>query len=120
MAKVLVVDDEFGIAEVLAAILEDEGHEVTIAVNGRAALERAAQNKPHLVITDFMMPIMDGPALLRAVSADPELADVPVVVMSSLPEASIAERASGYAAFMRKPFLVDDVVTLVERLLPGG
>jgi CheY-like chemotaxis protein len=119
VAKVLVVDDEFGIAEVLAAFLEDEGHEVAIAVNGRMALEQAAADRPGLVITDFMMPVMDGAALLHAVRADPALARVPVVVMSSLPEESFAERASGYTVFVRKPFRMDDVVTLINELLQG-
>ena len=85
MAVVLVVDDEFGIVKLLEEVLTDEGHRVVIATNGQQALERAAKEKPSLVVTDFMMPVMDGAALVKAMRADPQLADVPVVIMSSMP-----------------------------------
>lgn len=116
MAVVLVVDDEFGIVKLLEEVLTDEGHRVLIATNGRQALERAAKEKPALVVTDFMMPVMDGAALMTAMRADPQLADVPVVIMSSIPEATLAERALGYAAFVRKPFNIFAVVDLVAKL----
>lgn len=116
MAVVLVVDDEFGIAEVLQAILEDEGHRVLTAINGRAALERIAEQKPDIVLSDYMMPVMDGAALLATLSAEPMLSGIPVVLMSSLQEAAIAERCSGYAAFIRKPFRIDDVLDVLDSL----
>ena len=116
MAVVLVVDDEFGIVKLLEEVLTDEGHRVLIATSGRQALERAAQEKPSLVVTDFMMPVMDGAALVEAMRADPQLADVPVVIMSSIPEATVAERWPRYAAFVRKPFKIFAVVDLVADL----
>lgn len=116
MAVVLVVDDEFGIAEVLQAILEDEGHRVLTAINGRAALERIAEQKPDIVLSDYMMPVMDGAALLATLSAEPMLSGIPVVLMSSLQEAAVAERCSGYAAFIRKPFRIDDVLDVLDSL----
>lgn len=116
MAVVLIVDDEFGIVKLLEEVLTDEGHRVVIATNGRQALERAGREKPALVVTDFMMPVMDGAALVTAMRGDPQLADVPVVIMSSIPEATVAERAPGYAAFVRKPFNVFAVVDLVAKL----
>lgn len=116
MAVVLVVDDEFGIAEVLQAILEDEGHRVLTAINGRAALERIAEQKPDIVLSDYMMPVMDGAALLANLSAEPMLSGIPVVLMSSLQEAAVAERCSGYAAFIRKPFRIDDVLDVLDSL----
>ena len=75
-----------------------------------------SEEKPSLVITDFMMPVMDGAALVKAMRADPQLADVPVVIMSSMPEAAVAERSPGYAAFVRKPFNIFAVVDLVAVL----
>ena len=60
MAVILVVDDEIGIANLLADVLSDEGHRVLVAVNGRDALKRAEEERPDLVITDYMMPVMDG------------------------------------------------------------
>jgi CheY-like chemotaxis protein len=116
MAVVLVVDDEFGIVKLLEEVLTDEGHRVVIATNGQQALERAGKEKPNLVITDFMMPVMDGAALVKAMRADQQLVDVPVIVMSSIPEATVAERSPGYAAFVRKPFNIFAVVDLVAKL----
>lgn len=118
MALVLVVDDEFGIAEILQAVLEDEGHHVQTAINGSVALERMAQQRPDLVITDYMMPVMDGVALLGRMAAEPRLDAIPVVLMSSLPEANVRAAADGRGtAFIRKPFRINEVVTLVARLL---
>jgi CheY-like chemotaxis protein len=117
VASVLVVDDEFGVAEVLQAILEDEGHRVMTAIHGRAALERMAEERPDLVLTDYMMPVMDGAALVAAMKRDPKLAEIPVVLMSSLPEASVAEKCDGHVGFMRKPFRVADVLDLLDSVL---
>ncbi|VWX48322.1 response regulator [Novosphingobium sp. 9U] len=119
MAVVLIVDDEFGIADVLSAMLEDEGHRVLSAINGRAALERMAEELPDLVISDYMMPVMDGAALLARMAAEPRLANVPVALMSSMSEDTIAEHCRGYVAFMRKPFRMNDVFALVSRILPS-
>ncbi len=112
-----MVDDEFGIAELIDAVLTDEGHRVLIAMNGRQGLEVLAAEHPGLVFLDFMMPVMDGAGMLRGMAANPALDGVPVVLMSSVPEATVAERCSGYAAFMRKPFRIAEVVAMTERLL---
>ena len=82
MAVVLVVDDEFGIVKLLEEALTDEGHRVLIATNGQQALERAAEEKPALVVAEFMMPITDGAALVKARAADAKLADVRVLIKS--------------------------------------
>jgi CheY-like chemotaxis protein len=119
MALILVVDDEFGIASLLKDVLEDEGHRVVMASNGKQALEKAAAERPALVLTDFMMPIMDGAGLLKALAANPEFRTIPVAVMSSLPEAAVAERCSGYAIFLRKPFKIYDAVERIISLIGG-
>lgn len=119
MATVLIVDDEFGIAELLDAVLSDDGHTVVTAANGRQGLARVAAARPDLIFLDFMMPVMDGPAMLAALVDDPETSGIPVVLMSSMPEATVRERASGHAAFLRKPFRIRQVHDLVAALLPG-
>jgi CheY-like chemotaxis protein len=75
-----------------------------------------ARERANLVFVDFMMPGMSGAEMLASMTADPIQRGIPVVVMSSLPEATIAERCAGYAAFMSKPFRITQVVTLAERL----
>ena len=117
MATILVVDDEFGIGELLEALLEDDGHRVLTAMNGRHAMERMAEAKPDLVISDLMMPVMDGGALLRAMRDNPELERVPFALMCALPEPTIIDRISGYDAFLRKPFKLAEISTLVKGLL---
>ena len=114
---VLVVDDEFGIAELIDAVLTDEGHRVLTAINGRQGLAMMAKERPDLVFLDYMMPVMAGAEVLSAMAGDPSVAKVPVVLMSSMPEATVAERCSGYTAFMRKPFKIAQVVTLTVKLL---
>ena len=116
MAVVLVVDDEFGIVKLLEEVLTDEGHRVLVAANGQQALGVAARERPSLVLTDFMMPVMDGAALVKAMAADAALAAIPVVMMSSIPEATVARSCSGYVAFVRKPFNIFAVVDLVAGL----
>ena len=99
MTTVLVVDDEPLIAMALEAMLEDAGYRVVTAANGRQGLERLAEApRPEIVLLDMMMPVMNGPAMLTAMAADPDLAGIPVIVLSSLPEAAVRARAQGVAA----------------------
>jgi CheY-like chemotaxis protein len=121
MATILVVDDEPLIAMALEAVLEDAGHRVATAANGRQGLERLAQApRPDLVLLDMMMPVMSGPAMLAAMAADPGLDGVPVIVLSSLPEEAVRERAKGVAAVLRKPYTAAAVLDAITRALGGA
>jgi CheY-like chemotaxis protein len=113
---VLVVDDEFGTVEVLVAALEDAGYRVLTAANGRRALERIEENKPDLVVSDFMMPLMDGAALVQAMHSNPEYRDIPVIMMSAAPEAALRKHLDGYAAFLRKPFRLQALLELISAI----
>ena len=115
MKTVLVVDDEWAIAEVLESLLGDEGYRVIVANNGRQALDRLAEWPPDLIMVDFMMPIMDGPAMLGALKSSPDTAQIPVVLMSSLPEETVTERCTGYAVFLRKPFRIASVLQAIAK-----
>ncbi len=119
MATILVVDDEFGIGELLEALLQDDGHRVLTAMNGRHALERMAEARPDLIISDLMMPVMDGAALLKAVREHAEYKETPFMLMCALPEASISDRVQGYDAFLRKPFKLAEMSGVVGELLKG-
>lgn len=118
MRTVLVVDDEFGVAEVLEAVLQDEGYRVATAINGRQGLDRALEWTPDLILLDLMMPIMGGAATLEALQANPALSRIPVVLMSSLDEEAVRETCRGYRAFLRKPFRMAEVLSLLDRLAP--
>jgi CheY-like chemotaxis protein len=119
MAKILVVDDEFGIGELLREILSDEAHDVTLAINGRQGLELIVKQQPDLVFLDFMMPVLNGAGMLKAMAADLRMAQIPVIIMSSLPEATVSERAEGYVAFVRKPFQIETILAVAAAALAG-
>lgn len=117
MRTILVVDDEFGTVEVLVAALEDEGYRVLTAANGRRGLERLEENKPDLVISDFMMPLLDGAGLVRAMRDNPAYRDIPVIMMSAAPEPALRKHVDGYAAYLRKPFPLPALLELVAAVL---
>jgi CheY-like chemotaxis protein len=118
MTTILVVDDEPLIAMVLEAELGDAGYGVVTAANGRQGLERLSETpRPDLVLLDMMMPVMTGPEMLAVMAADPDLRRLPVIVLSSLPEATIRERAKGVAAILRKPYTADEVLGAIARVL---
>lgn len=117
MKTILLVEDEFGIAGVLTALLEEEGYRVLSAANGRQALSRLAEVTPDLVITDVMMPLLDGAALGEALRASPAWKDIPIILMSGVPEASVRQQFDGYAAFLRKPFPIPTFFDHVTAIL---
>jgi CheY-like chemotaxis protein len=117
MQTVLVVDDEFGVAEVLQSILEDEGYRVVTAINGKQALTRLGEHTADVIMLDYMMPIMDGTQTLAAIRKDATFKNIPVILMSSLEEAAVRETCTTYDVFLRKPFRAMVVVRLVAELL---
>jgi CheY-like chemotaxis protein len=120
MKTLVVVDDEFGLADVLAAALSDVGYRVLTAANGVQGLDTMAEHPPDLVLLDFMMPLLDGAGVLSAMRESPTLASVPVILMSSMPEAVVRKRCRGYVAFLRKPFAFGAVLAAVEQSLGQG
>ena len=115
MATILVVEDEPAVAEVTALILEEAGYKVLTAHDGIDALEKMQQTVPDLVLTDSMMPRMDGQTLVKAMRANPRLAGVRVVVMSAhRPALNI----DGVNERIAKPYDVDALLRLIEDLLP--
>jgi CheY-like chemotaxis protein len=117
VSQILIVDDEPSVLDVLAALLSDEGHTVRTAANGRVALELLADALPDLLITDVMMPVLDGWGLLAEVRVrNPAL---PVIVVSAVERREVAHREffiTDHTVFLRKPFTIEAVLTLVERL----
>jgi CheY-like chemotaxis protein len=117
MPTVLVVDDEFGIVDVLETVLTDEGYRVLTACNGKQGLSRLAEETPEVILLDFMMPILGGRDMLRAIASEPVYQGIRVIMMSSLSEEAVATRCTGYAAFLHKPFRVSAVLSTLARVL---
>jgi two-component system, sensor histidine kinase and response regulator len=114
MSVVLVADDEPAVLDALSEVVEDLGHQVVRAHDGREALQLARAQKPHLVVTDHMMPRLSGLDLVRQLREDDLLRDVPVLLLSAaLPLGSGSEAK----AFLPKPFELSEFEALVSSLL---
>src|SRR5690349_12420958 len=120
MKLVLVVEDEYGNAEVVQLLLEAAGHRTAIAPNGKEALELLQGEKPALILSDYMMPTMNGAELGQAVRGQAALAQIPFVFMSGTSESVVREAFRDYDAFLAKPFEADDLLPLVARLIESG
>jgi signal transduction histidine kinase len=121
-ARVLIAEDSPTQLQHLARILESEGFEVASAVNGRVALQLARQHKPRLVISDVMMPEMGGYELCAELKNDPRLADVPVILVTSLTDPQDVIRALECRAdgFVLKPYDAENVLSRIRFMLING
>jgi len=114
---VLVVDDSLTVRRVTQRLLLREGFRVALAKDGMEALERLAEERPAVMLSDIEMPRMDGFDLVRNVRAEPTLHDLPVIMITS----RIAQKHRDYAAelgvphYLGKPFSEDELLTLVAR-----
>lgn len=118
MARILVVDDEMGIRELLSEILSDEGHDVTLAENAAAARSARAAQKPDLVLLDIWMPDTDGISLLKEWASGGQLT-MPVIMMSGHGTIDSAVEATRIGAldFLEKPIALAKLLSSVKRAL---
>lgn len=116
---ILIADDDSDFAENCSMVLEDFGYEVGVALSGSEALAKIAERKPELLISDCCMPDFGGLALIEKLRAGSSRADFPILLMSGSLRCEVAPGA-GYGAFLRKPFLAEDLMSEVQRLLRGG
>jgi CheY-like chemotaxis protein len=114
MAEILIVDDEPDVRFVLKMAFESAGHQIVEAHNGGAALERVDSSRPALVVTDVMMPVLDGLELIRQLRSNPGTATIPILVLSSR-----ATAASGADAAFAKPFRPHEVLAAGLSLIEG-
>jgi CheY-like chemotaxis protein len=112
--RVLVVDDEPDVLFLLRVTLEAAGYEVEEATHGGAALDSVRRSRPDVVVTDLMMPVMDGRELIRTIRQEPETAHLPVVLLSASPN-----DISGADRVIRKPFSPIDLTRLIGELVGG-
>jgi CheY-like chemotaxis protein len=115
---VLVVEDDPSVLDALRMALEDEGAEVVTALHGEAALQMLHNGlRPGVILLDLQMPIMDGWSFLEARRSEPQLANIPVVVISANAGPSRTAPYVGVAAVLEKPLDPLDVVRVVERAI---
>ena len=118
-AQLLLVDDEPGLREAVKDYLEESGFKVQVASNAREGWELMQQNTPELVISDIMMPQVDGYQFLKQLREDPRFASLPVIFLTA--KGMTSDRIQGYQAgvdgYLPKPFDPDELVAIIENLL---
>ncbi|HEX5164409.1 MAG TPA: response regulator [Thermomicrobiales bacterium] len=121
MLRVLIVEDEKPIRELLHDFLSDEGYETLLAENGQRGVEIARAEQPDLVLMDLMLPLLDGFEAMRALKDCAGTRDIPVVVMSAnsallqhIGSQSLAEET------IRKPFDLDEVLNVIQLRIGVG
>ena len=117
--KVLVVDDEIHIVQVVAIKLRNNGFDVITCENGTQALDLASKEKPDIVVTDFQMPLMTGLELVQNLRSQPDTADIPVVLLTARDFAIKNEQKENLkiSACVSKPFSPRELLQTVEEVL---
>ena len=116
--KILVVDDEPVIRDMMVDILDMEGYVVEVARNGREALDKVLSTPDHyLIFLDMMMPVMDGRSFCEHLSARPEVRKRHIIVLMSALDRLSSISSLHVDATLPKPFVVDDALEIIQRLL---
>jgi len=121
MPTILLIDDDPDFVEATCTVLESAPYKVLVAYNGKEGLTQARQARPDLVILDVIMPGEDGFRILERLRADPALAHIPVMMLTSLPNGlSLASRGEADTAvedYVDKPIRPADLLRRIEKLL---
>jgi DNA-binding response OmpR family regulator len=116
---VLIVEDEADLGALLSDVLRSAGFDVVLTTSGRAE-ERARSSVPAAIVTDFMMPGMNGAQVIRQIRNALSDDTPPVVLVTGMDNAKELAVSVGAAAFLRKPFDMDDFVNTVRRVVDEG
>ncbi len=117
--KILIVDDSNVVRMTLSGILKEAGYEVVEAEDGQMALDRAAQTKIDLVVSDVNMPVMDGLTFVKELKNTPEYRYVPIIMLTTVTGQADIEKgkAAGVKAWMIKPFEKEKMLNAISKLL---
>ena len=117
--KILVIDDEKDVLEVLRLVLSRSGYDVAASSSGMEGLAHAQSDRPDLILLDIMMQRMDGWEVLRALKSDTETRDIPVVILSARvePKDKIRGLQEGAVDYVTKPFAVREILEKVSLIL---
>jgi two-component system chemotaxis response regulator CheY len=119
-AKILVVDDDESIRELLRLHLSGAGYDVDVAPDAISAGYMVLRNRPDLIITDVSMPHMDGFEFIAALKGDKSIPDIPVVFLTSVEDGDHRGKELGAVGYVTKPVRADRLLSLVAAHVPGG
>ena len=116
--RILIVEDEISIVELLTLLLVRAGYEVRSCQNGREAISVMKEFHPHLVVLDVMLPGMDGTSIIKIMSEDDELQSTPVIVTSALVESErLFKPYPQVKGFATKPFVLTEFINQVKQYI---
>ena len=120
MARIIVAEDDLDIARLIQFQLQFHGFKLSMATDGAEAIKLARQNAPDLILVDWMMPVMDGLQTIQTLKADPALKHIPIILMTAKAQAQDvnAGLSAGAAAYLIKPFPLDQLITAIQGVLP--
>ena len=118
-AKILIVDDDVDLVEMLRLVLTESGYAPRAAFTGTEALKKARRTPPDLVLLDLILPDLNGFNVCTALRMDPATAAIPIIMMTAVPGEipRFAGIETGADAYLNKPFSIDGLVALVDDLL---
>ncbi|HZQ75413.1 MAG TPA: response regulator [Burkholderiales bacterium] len=119
-ARILIVDDDESIRQLLRLHLTSAGYDVTVAEDAIAGGYAVLRGAPDLIITDVNMPHMDGFQFVKALRSDKTLPAIPVIFLTSVEEGDHRSKELGAVGYLTKPVRADRLLTLVAQHVPGG
>jgi len=115
--KILLVDDEPDFLSVIRMRLSNEGYQVICASHGKDALDKIKIRHPDLIISDVMMPVMDGVDFFQEIKSNPETKDIPFIVITVKDKLQESFKAVGIDDFVAKPFEMDELLGKIRKIL---
>ncbi len=126
-AKILIIDDDPVLVKATSAVLESKNYQVISAADGDEGLQKVKDEKPDLIILDIIMPTKDGFTVCEQLKGDPELAGIPVLIMTSFAQkgkGTNIPRSAGFALeaedYVDKPVSPDELLRRAEKLLKNA
>ncbi len=120
--KILVVEDDKFLNDLLSKHFTKEGFHFDLAADGESAIKRAEENKPDLILLDLLLPSIDGYEVLKKLKENPSLSSIPVIVLSNLGQKDEIDKALGLGAtdfLVKAKFDLFDIVSKVKHTLGG-
>jgi DNA-binding response OmpR family regulator len=121
-AKILIVEDDRYISKMYQLKLSLDGFDVQVAENGRLGIEKVKEFRPDIVLTDILMPEMDGFEVIKAIKADAELSATPILIMSNLGQEDHIQKGLGLGALgyiVKSQYTPSKVVDKIKEVLAG-